>query len=665
MSMKILSPVGDFESLKMAVFNGADEIYLGITDFNARSTNGFNMEQLQEVVNFSHLYGVKVLLAVNILFTDSELQRATDLIVDAYNMGVDAFIVQDFGLINILHNNYPQIELHASTQMGIHNLAGVKFLEKYGIKRVVLARETPLDEIKNIKEHSDVEIEYFAHGALCISFSGNCYLSSYRCGASGNRGKCKQLCRLPYTLKNGNKKLVQGYLISAKDFNMLNRLNDLEDAGVDVIKIEGRARRPFYVATATKAYYNALHGLKVDRLKLNLAFNRDFTEGYFNGNGNIISKYNNHIGINVGRVVKVNKGKKFNEIFVESKYPLSPKSLFKVFVNDEEKVSFTAYDIKEVSKNNYRITTTLNIPLGDLHLIVDNNLEQQTLNEYKKIPVNIDVSAESGKAITATAVVNGDKIIFAGDICDTAKKQPLSLDEIKQNFLKSEYFDANVMGNVKNAFLPKQKLNEFRRNVFDKIYNVIIKNKKQKLEKIKITTNLDFMKLSDFSVVETINDKFLTKNMVFSPETYNFENVQKFINKCKQNNCVPYLDLPNFALSKDAEYLKSIVDSTKISIVANNYYALDFNTNIVVGGGLNVFNSVTANSLGHPVLIAEGKDKNIQMPYMTLLACPFKNHLHASCDKCPYSSGYSLEMQDGTKLNISRKKLSNCVFYLK
>lgn len=665
MIMKILSPVGDFESLKMAVFNGADEIYLGITDFNARSTNGFNMTQLQDVVNFSHLYGVKVLLAVNILFTDSELQHATDLIVDAYNMGVDAFIVQDFGLITILHNNYPQIELHASTQMGIHNLAGVKFLEKYGIKRVVLARETPLDEIKNIKEHSNVEIEYFAHGALCISFSGNCYLSSYHCSASGNRGKCKQLCRLPYTLKNGNKKLAQGYLISAKDFNMLDRLKDLENAGVDVIKIEGRARRPFYVATATKAYYNALHGLKVDRSNLNLAFNRDFTEGYFNGNGNIVSKYNNHIGINVGRVVKVNKGKKFNEVFVESKYPLSPKSLFKVFVNDEEKVSFTAYDIKEISKNNYRITTTLNIPLGDLHLIVDNNLEQQTLNEYKKIPINIDVSAESGKAITATAVVNGDKVVVAGDICDTAKNQPLSLDEIKQNFLKSEYFDSNVTGSVKNAFLPKQKLNEFRRNVFDKIYNVIIENKKQKIEKIKITTNLDFVKLSDFSIVETINDRFLTKNMVFSPETYNFENVQKFINKCKQNNCVPYLDLPNFALTKDVEYLKSIVDATKISIIANNYYALDFDTNIVVGGGLNVFNSVTANSLGHPVLIAEGKDKNIQMPYMTLLACPFKNHLHASCDKCPYSSGYYLEMQDGTKLNISRKKLSNCIFYLK
>lgn len=663
--MKILSPVGDFDSLRMVVFNGADEIYLGITDFNARSTNGFTMSQLQDVVNFSHLYGVKVLLAVNILFADDELQHATDLVVDAYNMGVDAFIVQDFGLITTLHKYYPQIELHASTQMGIHNLAGVKFLEKYGIKRVVLSRETPLEEIKNIREHSNIEIEYFCHGALCISFSGNCYLSSYLCGASGNRGKCKQLCRLPYILKNDNKKLAQGYLISAKDFNMLDRLDDLKNAGVDVLKIEGRARRPFYVATTTKAYYNALHNLPFDRTNLNLAFSRGFTEGYFNGNGNIISKYNNHIGVCVGRVVKTNNGKKFNEVFVESNYKLSPKSLFKVFVNGTEKASFTAYDIKVVSKNLYRITTTVNVPIGDLNLVVDNDLEQQALCEIKKIPLNIEIVAKIQNTITAIVKVGKKIITIEGDICDEAKNQPVKENDIQQNFLKSDYFDAKVFCELENVFLTKQKLNEFRRKVFDKVYAVLVENKNDKLEKCKIETNFNFEKLSNFSVVCTLNDKFLTKNIVFSPETYTLKNVKEFIEKCKRNNCVPYLDLPNFALSKDVDYLKQLVESTGVSIIANNYYALNFNTNIVVGGGLNVFNSVTANAFGHPVMIAEGKNKNIKMPYMTLLACPFKNHMHATCEKCPYNSRYYFEMQDGTKLAIVRKKISNCIFYLK
>ena len=178
--MKILSPAGNFDCLKAAVYNGADEVYLGINDFNARNNiDGFTIDNLIEAVDFAHVFGVKVHLAINILFKDEELQSALDTVVNAFNLGVDAFIVQDIGLAKLISANYPEIELHASTQMGLHNLEGVKAVEKYGFTRVVLARETPLEEIKRIKENSNVEIEYFAQGALCVSFSGNCYLSSY------------------------------------------------------------------------------------------------------------------------------------------------------------------------------------------------------------------------------------------------------------------------------------------------------------------------------------------------------------------------------------------------------------------------------------------------------------------------------------------------------
>ena len=187
-------------SLKQAVYNGADEVYLGIKDLNARNNiEGFDMQSLSQAVEFAHAYNVKVHLTVNILFDDFEIQDALNLVVDAYNIGVDAFIVQDIGLISLISKYFPMVEIHASTQMGIHNLEGVRELEKLGVKRVVLARETPLDEIKRIRNNSKIEIEYFVQGALCISFSGNCYLSSYLHNASGNRGKCKQLCRLPYT----------------------------------------------------------------------------------------------------------------------------------------------------------------------------------------------------------------------------------------------------------------------------------------------------------------------------------------------------------------------------------------------------------------------------------------------------------------------------------
>ena len=257
--MKILSPAGNFESLKMAVYNGADEVYLGISDFNARNNiEGFTIDTLKDAVNFAHIYNVKVHLAINILFSNSELGDAIEVVGKALNMGVDAFIVQDLGLISLINRLYPMADVHLSTQMAIHNLEGILALKKYKFSRVVLARETPLEEIKRIKKFSDVEIEYFAQGALCVSFSGNCYLSSYIQSASGNRGKCKQLCRLPYTFYKGDKKLKKGYLLSAKDFCMIDRLKDLKDAGVDAIKIEGRAKSFYYVASVTAAYRQAI-----------------------------------------------------------------------------------------------------------------------------------------------------------------------------------------------------------------------------------------------------------------------------------------------------------------------------------------------------------------------------------------------------------------------
>ena len=225
--MKLLSPAGDFESLKMAVYYGADEVYLGVKNFNARNIEGFNLETLKEAIEFAHLYNVKVHLTVNILFSDNELQNALDLVVDAYNLGVDAFIIQDIGLASLINKNYPQIEIHASTQMGLHNLEGVLWAKNLGFKRVVLARETPIEEIKKIKDNCDIEIEYFAHGALCVSFSGNCYLSSEIKGKSGNRGECLQLCRLFYNASNNEKQINNGYLLSTKDLCYADKLKEL------------------------------------------------------------------------------------------------------------------------------------------------------------------------------------------------------------------------------------------------------------------------------------------------------------------------------------------------------------------------------------------------------------------------------------------------------
>ncbi len=669
MKMKLLSPAGDFESLKMAVFYGADEVYLGVRDFNARNNiEGFDLNGLKKAVDFAHIFDVKVHLTVNILFCDEELQNALDLVVEAYNIGVDAFIIQDVGLASLIGKLYPEIEMHASTQMGLHNLEGVVEAKKLGFKRVVLARETPLEEISRIKKNCDVEVEYFAQGALCVSFSGNCYLSSYLCDASGNRGKCKQLCRLPYVFEKDGKVLKEGFLLSAKDFNMIDRLHELENAGVDSIKIEGRARRPFYVAVATMQYRAALNEKQIDNEMISLAFNRKFTAGYLDGNGNIISNFQSHIGIPIGVVEKVNIGKKFNEIFVRSKRLLNKKSTFKFFRGEVEKCTISAFDLCEIESGLYRITTTQFIENGwSVNLIVDNLLEDAVLSKVLKRKVDILVTAKVGEKLKAQVKCGKFEFVAFGEICQEALKQPISKEEIEKNFAKNEIFNAKVACELDYVFLTKQQLNEFRRNVFatleEKICSFYRKNlKTKKLESFEVER---FESLSDVQIIESKGEVLKSRNVIFSPEIYKLDEIEFLKSKCEKLGKNFYLDTPNFALESDIHLLKEIIEKTKASIVANNMYALCFDTEIVVGGGLNVFNKKTAKYYGKKFVVAEGDVGNrVNFPYMTLRHCPMKSNLNATCKNCPYQNGFSYCMPSGKKLRLKRKKLATCTFYL-
>ena len=660
MKMKVLSPAGDMESLKMAVFNGADEVYLGVKDFNARNIEGFSLQTLKDAVDFAHIYNVHVFLAVNILFSNEELQSALDLIIDAYNLGVDAFILQDIGLISIISENFPQIEIHASTQMGVHNLEGVKELEKLNIRRVVLARETPIEEIKRINENSNIEIEYFVHGALCVSFSGNCYLSSYLFDASGNRGKCKQLCRLPYELQLDNKTLASGYLLSSKDNNMLFRLKDLSLSGVDSLKIEGRARRPYYVGEITRVYRNAVDGVEYNS-NIDLAFNRGFTEGYFNGNGDIISNIQNHIGVEVGTVTKFVKGKKFNEIEFSSNREISAKSTLKFLKKGVEIATISAYDLKPIN-NGYKITTTQEVEVGSkVNLIADASLETEMLKYKSKRKIQVFIKAVENEKLYIKSIVNEKVVEFFGDICEPAKSKPLTIDELQLNFNKNEYFDVDITAEIGNVFILKQNLNEFRRNFFVQLINSITQVNRQPLKSIKIKHKTSYP-LTDYEVVENL--KFSNKNItIYSPETYVLEDIKNFISICEQSGTKPALNLPNFALKKDIETLKEIVEKTKISIVVNNLYALSFDTEKIIGGGMNVYNSYSSGYFKLPYLNAEGEN-NFKMPYMTLRHCPMKQHLKANCANCPYKNGYKYKMQNGKILKLKRTKLSSCTFTL-
>ena len=283
--MELLAPAGSMEALRAAVCNGADAVYLGADTFNARmNARNFSAADLQEAVVYCHVRGVKVHLTLNTLVLDREMPRAAELIRMAASCGVDAFIVQDLGMVSLCRQLAPDVPIHASTQMSIHSLEGVQEAAALGCSRVVLARELPAEEIAHICKKSPVEIEVFVHGALCMCYSGQCYLSSVIGRRSGNRGQCAQPCRLPYGY--GRFESTR-YPLSLKDNCLAGELDELRRMGVASIKIEGRMKRPEYVAIVTRAYRTVLNGGKLtqaDLQELETAFSRQgFTDGYFKG----------------------------------------------------------------------------------------------------------------------------------------------------------------------------------------------------------------------------------------------------------------------------------------------------------------------------------------------------------------------------------------------
>ncbi len=282
--LELLAPAGSMEALKAAVQNGADAVYLGCGTFNARqSAKNFTIQTLQEAVKYCHVRGVQVHLTLNTLVSDREMEECAKLIRQAAMAGVDAFIVQDLGVVELCRTIAPAIAVHGSTQMTVHSLPGVLLCAQWGLSRVVLSRELSWEAIRNIVAHSPIEIEVFGHGALCMCYSGQCYLSAAIGGRSGNRGRCAQPCRLAY----GFGRSEQKYPLSLKDSCLVHYLRDFDQMGVTSIKLEGRMKKPEYVATVTGVYRKALDegGVTRPMMKSLLdAFNRQgFTDGYYAG----------------------------------------------------------------------------------------------------------------------------------------------------------------------------------------------------------------------------------------------------------------------------------------------------------------------------------------------------------------------------------------------
>ena len=332
--IELLAPVGSFDSLKAAVQNGANAVYLGGKDFSARaSANNFDREELKEAVKYAHIRDVRVFVTTNTLIKQNELEDFVEYAKFLYDIDVDAIIMQDIGAAMLIHELLPDFELHASTQMVAHSLEDVQYLESIGFKRVVLARELTVEEIKYICDNANVDIEIFVHGALCVCYSGGCLMSSMIGNRSGNRGRCAQPCRQKYTMidiSTGEEIHNNGdYLLSTKDLNTIEEIDKIIDTGVLSLKIEGRMKKPEYVATVIKSYRDAIDEYETTK-KVNISdetmedlytiFNRKFTKGLILGEvGEEVMNSNvpNNQGLYVGKVVDYNKKAKRLKIKLE------------------------------------------------------------------------------------------------------------------------------------------------------------------------------------------------------------------------------------------------------------------------------------------------------------------------------------------------------------
>ena len=546
--VELLSPVGNFECLKAAVQNGANSVYFGADTFSARAfASNFNIDELEKAIQYAKIRGVKTHLTLNTLVTDTEFEFAMHIAKKAYEFGIDAIIVQDLGLAMALMRAFPDLPIHGSTQMTVHNLNGALELQELGFRRVVLARELSVNEIDYICKNTNIEIETFIHGALCISYSGQCLFSSMLGGRSGNRGKCAGPCRLPFELLENNKTINSGYLLSTRDLCGLEFIPDLIRAGVKSFKIEGRMKSPEYVATVTKIYRKYIDLALADneyvideddKKELLQVFNRGMSSsGHLSNEANrnlVFKEKPNNMGLFLGKVQKFNAKKGY--IMVKLNEPISIGDTISL---EKEQGTYTISELMDTNMKNIKFTeigqTVIigrmkgNIKLGDqiykmsskkLNLFAQNSCSK----ENRKVLLNCHISMKENKpiSITVTSASNIElyknlELRYTSDIIPIkAKTRPMDKNNIISQFSKTgstpfAFKNLDIELDDK-LFVPKlSTLNDLRRTILQMVEQYAIKTMKR------TSSNIDKKTITSKKEIHNI-DNLLEKE---EPYPYN------------------------------------------------------------------------------------------------------------------------------------------------
>ena len=665
--IELLSPVGDERGLKAAVNSGANGVYFGAKSFNAReyAAENFDDKTIENAIKFAKLRNVKVYITVNTLVYNDEIDKAILLIKNIYDMGADAIIVQDLGIIDIVRNNL-NIPMHASTQMSCNNTYSVKLLEKLGIERVVLARETSVENIKEIRKNTNIELETFIHGALCVSFSGQCAYSYLHGGRSANRGACAQPCRMEYS---GGK---TDYPLSSKDLMTIDIIPDLISVGIDSFKIEGRAKRSEYVAITTSIYRKAIDfalqnkNIETEKYKESLIkiFNRGgFSEGYYYNSKDIFENYKpNHNGEFIGKITDYKKNKIYIKTdkelnvydglsFGESgKIGMQISDLYKDNIrvkNGKGNLSFSAV-LKNINVGDKVYRTTDKSQMDEANIIIESDNFKNLLNlnciiDYDK-KIKFKINSNYNEKLNLEYI--SDYLVEEAKNSETKESDIIkALSKTGGTVFKFE--NINIIINFEKPFIPVKVLNEARRSIINSLEKILIQNRKidydkniKNIFKEKIeypNTNLKVAIISDINHKVKDYDK-----IILFPKIYD-ANIKKFFNE----GLIDGIILPHITFDKDIELIKNIVSKDMI-VICNNLgqiEALLGECIIWAGIGMNTINNKTVDflyKLGVSVVISSievGKKlkntisiKRGFIPAMNFAFCP--KSIAIGCEKC-------------------------------
>ena len=589
--VELLAPAGNMENLKYAVMAGCDAVYLGLKKFGARAfSSNFSDNEFIEAVNYCHLYGVKVYVTLNTIIYDYEVEDFLKTVDFIHKNNVDAVLIQDLGMLDLVRKTYPNLEVHASTQMHIHNLDGVKVLEKLGIKRAVLARETSIDTIKYIKENSNIELEVFVHGALCVSYSGECLMSKFIGGRSGNRGECAGACRLSYDVVDCNNNILNKnkYPISTKDLNTIYYIDKLIESGVASLKIEGRMKSKEYVYMVVKLYRDTIDNYyktgKVivnedDLLKLKKIFNREYTKGFlFNINNNeLINSYRpNHMGVNVGKVLNYKNG--YATILLTDHVSIG--SGLRVLSKNNKDVGILVNEfyknnklVKDAYKNDIiSIKVHDKVFKDDIVVItndksISNDIEDYIKNNKRKVLISGKVSCKLG--IITLEVSDGiNKVVVSSNnvfksINKSTTKEDISdkLNKLVNTVYKFNSLEIDIDSNL---FIPLKEINGLKNDM------VMLLNDKR-LYKINYVKSKYYIDLPDFKKEELI-----------TCYTNNINNLdKKYDIVYTDENCLPrvidkYENYNNVMIGELGGFNKCSNVTTDVSFNVVNSYAAAF-----------------------------------------------------------------------------------------